>query len=442
MGVGQHGAAHIVANSQARRSPDCVETRQMSRQVGSMSRSSAASLAASMIISLPGGRRPSASRLSKSASSDLSAYTRRARRIARANAPAISARRSARRSAPSSTAARLARDHAEADVRPTGSLRQRRWRCPGRPEQVPPPIRGQAEDRQSVPTKSLRHRGSSMPHRHRARDIGWAMQADSRLSGRDTRALAAEGLPQLERQAAGRGTRRSSEAEPCSLGADEPFLHVDRPRHPRRPAGLPGARRAHRGGFGAPDRRQRHPRGLRRDPLSGRPARRDTDSARTAHGGAAGPRRRDEFDVVVPIGIAASADRERTDSPRDESGCRPRAPDARRDHASPGGAHGHLGRDRRRGGWRSVPPVTATLLDGVAQAGIDEVASVVPDGAGEQIVRRVRSEVWSRPIDGTSTCPRAPRSRRSASGSSATTRCGCTRRAPGPASPRRAATCS
>ena len=29
-----------------------------------------------------------------------------------------------------------------------------------------------------------------------------------------------------------------------------------------------------------------------------------------------------------------------------------------------------------------------------------EVAAALPDGAGEQIVRRVRSEVWARPIAG------------------------------------------
>lgn len=53
-----------------------------------------------------------------------------------------------------------------------------------------------------------------------------------------------------------------------------------------------------------------------------------------------------------------------------------------------------------KGGWRPVPGTTPDVLDQAARAGIDEVAAALPDGAGEQIVRKVRSEVWSRPIDG------------------------------------------
>jgi hypothetical protein len=41
---------------------------------------------------------------------------------------------------------------------------------------------------------------------------------------------------------------------------------------------------------------------------------------------------------------------------------------------------------------------SAHVLDAAARSGIDEVATAVPTGAGEQIVRKVRSEVWSRPI--------------------------------------------
>jgi hypothetical protein len=52
-----------------------------------------------------------------------------------------------------------------------------------------------------------------------------------------------------------------------------------------------------------------------------------------------------------------------------------------------------------KGGWVTLPATTSSLLDSVAKAGIDEVASVVPTGTGEQIVHRVRSEVWGRPID-------------------------------------------
>jgi hypothetical protein len=51
-----------------------------------------------------------------------------------------------------------------------------------------------------------------------------------------------------------------------------------------------------------------------------------------------------------------------------------------------------------RGGWRTLPPTSAPLLERTAQAGIEEIAGAVPEAAGEQIVRRVRTEVWGRPI--------------------------------------------
>jgi hypothetical protein len=51
-----------------------------------------------------------------------------------------------------------------------------------------------------------------------------------------------------------------------------------------------------------------------------------------------------------------------------------------------------------RGGWVGSASSTAHVLDAAARSGIDEVATAVPTGAGEQIVRKVRSEVWSRPI--------------------------------------------
>lgn len=53
-----------------------------------------------------------------------------------------------------------------------------------------------------------------------------------------------------------------------------------------------------------------------------------------------------------------------------------------------------------RGGWAPLDPTTATVLDQVAREGIDEVAAAIPTGTGEQIVHRVRSEVWGRPIPG------------------------------------------
>ena len=53
-----------------------------------------------------------------------------------------------------------------------------------------------------------------------------------------------------------------------------------------------------------------------------------------------------------------------------------------------------------RGGWHPISATNGAVLDAAARAGIDEVAAAIPDAVGEQIVRRVRSEVWARPIPG------------------------------------------
>jgi hypothetical protein len=53
-----------------------------------------------------------------------------------------------------------------------------------------------------------------------------------------------------------------------------------------------------------------------------------------------------------------------------------------------------------KGGWNRIGEFPSGSLDAVGRAGIDEVAAAVPDGTGEQIVRRVRTEVWGRPIEG------------------------------------------
>ncbi|WP_111721222.1 hypothetical protein [Homoserinimonas sp. OAct 916] len=53
-----------------------------------------------------------------------------------------------------------------------------------------------------------------------------------------------------------------------------------------------------------------------------------------------------------------------------------------------------------RGGWVKLEPIAATVLEQAAQAGIAEVAQTVPEAVGEQIVTRVRQEVWGRPIAG------------------------------------------
>lgn len=53
-----------------------------------------------------------------------------------------------------------------------------------------------------------------------------------------------------------------------------------------------------------------------------------------------------------------------------------------------------------RGGWYPIAPIDPDLLQRVAKEGIDEVAAAVPESAGEAIVRKVRSEVWGRPVEG------------------------------------------
>lgn len=51
-----------------------------------------------------------------------------------------------------------------------------------------------------------------------------------------------------------------------------------------------------------------------------------------------------------------------------------------------------------RGGWQRMAPLTPLGFAAAARAGIDEVAAAIPAGTGEQIVHRVRSEVWGRPL--------------------------------------------
>lgn len=58
-----------------------------------------------------------------------------------------------------------------------------------------------------------------------------------------------------------------------------------------------------------------------------------------------------------------------------------------------------------RSGWRPVAQTQAGSLAEVAQAGIVEVAEALPEGAGEALVRRVRSEVWGRPLPGVEHVP-------------------------------------
>jgi len=52
-----------------------------------------------------------------------------------------------------------------------------------------------------------------------------------------------------------------------------------------------------------------------------------------------------------------------------------------------------------RGGWVGHGSADAGVLESAAREGIAEVAAAIPTGTGEQLVQRVRSEVWGRPID-------------------------------------------
>jgi hypothetical protein len=52
-----------------------------------------------------------------------------------------------------------------------------------------------------------------------------------------------------------------------------------------------------------------------------------------------------------------------------------------------------------KGGWVTQQPTISQVLDTVARSGIDEIAGVVPASTGQQIVHRVRSDVWGRPIE-------------------------------------------
>jgi hypothetical protein len=53
-----------------------------------------------------------------------------------------------------------------------------------------------------------------------------------------------------------------------------------------------------------------------------------------------------------------------------------------------------------RGGWRALDPVATGILDSAARDGIEEITSSSTDGIMERLLRRVRSEVWSKPIRG------------------------------------------
>ncbi len=45
-----------------------------------------------------------------------------------------------------------------------------------------------------------------------------------------------------------------------------------------------------------------------------------------------------------------------------------------------------------------MPSIEAAGFSTAARAGIEEIATAIPEGTGEQIVHRVRTEVWGRPL--------------------------------------------
>ena len=52
-----------------------------------------------------------------------------------------------------------------------------------------------------------------------------------------------------------------------------------------------------------------------------------------------------------------------------------------------------------RGGWEAAGTVDSAVIEEAARAGIAEVAAAVGDSTGEQLVHKVRSEVWGRDLD-------------------------------------------
>lgn len=52
-----------------------------------------------------------------------------------------------------------------------------------------------------------------------------------------------------------------------------------------------------------------------------------------------------------------------------------------------------------RGGWTNQGAVDTIELELIARTGATEIAETLPAAVGEQIVQKVRSQVWSRPLD-------------------------------------------
>ncbi|MET4639965.1 hypothetical protein [Mycetocola sp. 2940] len=53
-----------------------------------------------------------------------------------------------------------------------------------------------------------------------------------------------------------------------------------------------------------------------------------------------------------------------------------------------------------RGGWERIGSVSSVALELAARDGAGEIARAIPENTGDLRVQRVRSEVWSRPLEG------------------------------------------
>lgn len=61
------------------------------------------------------------------------------------------------------------------------------------------------------------------------------------------------------------------------------------------------------------------------------------------------------------------------------------------------------GRDVPQNDWQRGEDLEVAMLNGIALAGIAEVADALPDNPGELLVREIRDHVWNRELAGTAT---------------------------------------
>ncbi|TDW31307.1 hypothetical protein [Cryobacterium psychrophilum] len=106
-----------------------------------------------------------------------------------------------------------------------------------------------------------------------------------------------------------------------------------------------------------------------------------------------------DFDLVVPVrGLLERIARLQTENPASETPVVVPLP-------IEAGTATWAGISPPTSGWAAMGEVDAAVLRSAASTGIDEVAAALPTGIGEQIVERVRAEIWGRPVDGVDTVP-------------------------------------